>query len=408
MVKPSSSAWTQIGSRHKKNDDYALVNAEHGIFILCDGVSEGDVGDFASQCVAKVIQEKLIQANRRFEKADGGLTGTKRLQAMQDVLLEAYTEAQSVLRTEADANSKYRLAATTCITLWLHGRFAIMAHIGDSRAYLSRAGKVYPLTKDHSAFNQMVAAGASVSDAKKNPMARALTKAMGNCQYTQPDLFKMEFQAEDLFFMCTDGVYTAFKEENVLTLSKSLLDPQQSMAEWMGKCAYQSGDDSTLVQIQFPSELDSTHLIRADDRLQLMQKTPLCRYMDFTQVSHIATLCEIENYKAGSIIIQENTDGDTLYMIAKGTLEVLISGVHLKYLKQGNYFGEIALVQNIKRTATVQAKEDVILLSLKRSDLIATFKEDPFLQNHFLRAMLDETVKLVLDQGNELIALKKL
>ena len=80
----------------------------------------------------------------------------------------------------------------------MDGRFAIMAHIGDSRAYLYRAGKVYQLTKDHNGYDELVRMGMAPEEAAKNPLAKSLARAFG-ARFTQPDLLKVEFQPNDIF-----------------------------------------------------------------------------------------------------------------------------------------------------------------------------------------------------------------
>jgi CRP-like cAMP-binding protein len=137
-----------------------------------------------------------------------------------------------------------------------------------------------------------------------------------------------------------------------------------------------------------------------------MGQAPLCKYFDFIQRSHIAAICEVATFQAGSVIIQEGTDGDTLYLVAKGTLEVLMKSQHVAYKKPGDFLGEVALIQQVKRTATLVAKEDSVLLSLKRQDLMAVFKKDPVMEKSFYKGMLEMILEQMVKQGQEIAQMR--
>lgn len=407
MIQPKVSGVSVMGARHQTNDDFFFMNPEQGVFVICDGVSEGGQGKYASETAAKSIQEKLIQGNAYLKKNGAQLLGPKRLQAMQDILLKTFTETQENLQKLSETNVNYKFAATTCIAVWLDGRFAILAHIGDSRAYLCRAGKVYQLTKDHSGLDELMKMGLSYEAAMKNPMAHSLTRAFGQARFTQPDLLKIEFQPNDVLFLCTDGVYNALQGPSQQQFFQGIAQGKD-LKPLADKCAQASGDDSTMLQISFPNEIYHESLIQASDRIKLIQQTPLSKYFDYIQKSHIAAICEIEEYKKGSIVVQEDTEGDSMYIVARGTLEILLKGSHLTYKQPGEFIGEVGLVQqHSKRTATVVAKEDTVLLSLRKGDLFQAFQKDPEMEKHFYRAMLEMIMERMLEQGQQIAQLRK-
>ena len=412
MIKLKSAALTQQGSRHVQNDDSIFTHEQEGIYIICDGVSEGGQGKLASELITKVIQEKLIKANSEFKKNESLLIGTKRLQAMQEVMQNVFAEAQSTLSGLAQKNPLYKVAATTCIVLWFNGRFAILGHIGDSRAYLFRAGKLYQLTRDHSGLDELIKMGMPMEVALKSPLARSLTRAFGNAQFNQPDLLKIEFEPNDNLFLCTDGVYTALNTPQTMTAFVHDLIQELPMKTWIEKCAKTSGDDSSLIQIHFKNDEISdkkvvhTSEIKASDRIHLVGKTPLSKYMDYVQQTHIAAICEIEKFKAGDTVIKEGDEGDCMYILAKGKMNIESKGKMLKEYLPDSFFGEIALVQKSKRTATVIAKEDSVLLSLLRSDLEEVFKKDPSIETRFYKAMLETVLDRVVTLSAQVIGAK--
>ena len=130
--------------------------------------------------------------------------------------------------------------------------------------------------------------------------------------------------------------------------------------------------------------------------------------MDFRQKTQVAALCNLQEFEAGTILVQEGTVGDAMYLVASGTLEILMNGQFIAYKKPGDFFGEVGLIKGEKRTATVVAKDKVVLLSLQRSDLITAFKEDLELEKNFYRGMLDLVFERLILQGREIAQMKRL
>ena len=404
MIKLKSSSYSIMGSRHQQNDDSVYLNEKEGIYIICDGVSEGGQGKLASELITRVIQEKLIKANEAMKNSSTKITEAKRLIAMQEVMLETFADAQSNLRAKAQNNQQYKAAATTCIAIWFSGRFAIVGHIGDSRAYLHRNGKIHQLTKDHCGLDELIKMGIPIETAKKNPIARQLTRAFGHSQFNQPDLLKIEFQPKDTLFLCTDGIYSAIENSQLMESFTQDMTSEKDMQPWVEKCSKSSGDDSTLIQIHFKlddqfSENEPTQIgIRASDRIELIRQTPLSKYLDFSQKCHIAAICETHLVKAGTLIIREGKEGDTMYIAAKGALNFSKNDKLIRESKVGDFFGEIGLIKKLKRTATVTAKNDSVLLSISKEDLEEVFKKDPLIETRIYKAMLET----VLDRFVEL------
>ena len=205
--------------------------------------------------------------------------------------------------------------------------------------------------------------------------------------------------------LCTDGVYTALQNQGFPALIQSILQ-EKDIAPTIEQCSRTSGDDSTLLQVQFPAGINQGSLIQASDRIKLIQQTPLSKYFDYIQKSHVAAVCDVEQFKAGSTIFQEGTEGECLYVVATGLLEVMLKGKNLTFKGPGEFIGEVALLRNGKRTASVVAKEDSTLLSLNRTDLDEVFKKDPELERFFYKGMLEMIMDRMIEQGREIAHLR--
>ncbi len=392
MKQPKTLHLSMLGSAGKSvNEDFALVNQEQGIHVICDATSKTGKGNYAAEFVARQIQERLVDANRELRDDEVAYQGPKRLQKMQECMLSAFTEVGADFLKIGAQNSNFADASVSCIAVWLNDRFAILAHLGNCRAYLYRAGRVYTLTKDH-----VIKEGDSV-------IPGVVSKAIGPNPGT-PDLLKVEFEASDILLLATDGLYSGLDRNGISVLVEQMLKAGD-LKPLVHQCAYSSGDHATLVQIQFPAESTGS-VLSASERIQLVSKTPLCRYMNYSEQSHVAALCQIEEFDAGTILVQEGTEGECMYLIAKGTLEINVKGQFIVYKKAGEFLGEVSLIQQGKRSATAIARDRVTLLSLQRSDLREAFKKDVELEKNFYRGMLEMVLDRLVEQGREIARMK--
>ncbi|MBU6153583.1 MAG: cyclic nucleotide-binding domain-containing protein [Bdellovibrionales bacterium] len=380
-----------LGSKAPVNEDFALVNQEQGIHVICDASNKAGKGNYASEFVARQIQERLVHANREMRDQEISYQGPKRLQKMQESVLSAFNEVGADFLKLGTQNSNFAESLVSCIAVWVNDRFAILAHLGTCRAYLYRSGKIFTLTKDHVALEG------------NSEVPRVISRAFGPNLGT-PDLLKIEFEPNDILFLATDGLYEGFDKNGILRMVEMMLNGE-NLKPLLSQCAYSSGDHATLVQIQFPAESTGS-VLSASERIQLVSRTPLCRYMNYAEQSHMAALCQIEEFDAGTILVQEGTEGECMYLIAKGTLEVNVRGQFIVYKKAGEFLGEVSLIQQGKRTATAIAKDRVTLLSLQRSDLREAFKKDIELEKNFYRGMLEMVLDRLVEQGREIARMK--
>ena len=122
--------------------------------------------------------------------------------------------------------------------------------------------------------------------------------------------------------------------------------------------------------------------------IEKLKKIPL--FFDFAndeeKLQKICKLIKIENFSSGSILIQEGDTGDKLYILNKGTVKILRNTIsNEKYAvailnaDDNVFFGELALIDNDKRSATVVAESNCEVLSIKREEFIQLCEENPLM-----------------------------
>jgi hypothetical protein len=107
-------------------------------------------------------------------------------------------------------------------------------------------------------------------------------------------------------------------------------------------------------------------LVVQRDKLAILQQVPMFRPLPLTEIENLLNFMNPASAKAGEAIITQGETGDNFYVITKGEVEVTKDGVVLALLRDGDEFGEIALLEDVPRTATVKAVTDVELLALNK------------------------------------------
>jgi CRP-like cAMP-binding protein len=107
-------------------------------------------------------------------------------------------------------------------------------------------------------------------------------------------------------------------------------------------------------------------------RLDLLRGVSIFEPLSIAAIDHLAARLQTVVARSGQMIARQGAPGDTFYVIAAGEVEVIVDGKRARTEGPGGFFGEIALLRDVPRTATVTAISDSTLYCLHRDDFIAT------------------------------------
>jgi len=117
--------------------------------------------------------------------------------------------------------------------------------------------------------------------------------------------------------------------------------------------------------------IDATATPPEATELRLLGSLPIFAPLPGATLEHLATRLLPLRLEPGSVIVREGDAGDRFYIIAEGEVEVSQHGEPISMLSAGGHFGEIALLRDIPRTATVTARTPVVLYAVERADFLA-------------------------------------
>jgi serine/threonine protein phosphatase PrpC len=200
---------TDPGVVRSFNEDSIATDDELGLFILADGMGGYKAGDVAS-CIGtglilKQLQRDLPKLGSNTEPPDIGRVNGYSPQAL--AIRNAIENANGEIFRTAQADSKYQGMGTTVVVLLIHSGRATVAHVGDSRLYRLRHGRLELLTHDHSLLQEQVELGLITADAAKSSHNRNLvTRALGVAESVRVDIHEETAVPGDIYLLCSDGL----------------------------------------------------------------------------------------------------------------------------------------------------------------------------------------------------------
>jgi protein phosphatase len=179
-----TGACSDVGRLRQSNEDALLLSDP--VFAVADGMGGARAGEVASAMA--------VAALHGFQGGEQQLA-----QAIEDVNLRIHTASQ--------ADASLLGMGTTITAAMVDGAALVLAHVGDSRAYLLRAGQLRQLTDDHSLVGELIRRGAlTPAEAERHPQRSVITRALGADARVDIDVLRVPVEADDLILLCSDGL----------------------------------------------------------------------------------------------------------------------------------------------------------------------------------------------------------
>ena len=236
-MKLSAAARSDVGMRRTANEDaYALAPAL-GLYLVADGMG----GHVAGQLASRLAAEQMVEGLERV--ADRDATLTEKLRYCVDAA------NHHVYATAQDKPEVAGMGTTLVAVLAGGGRLAL-AHVGDSRAYLVRGGRIRQLTDDHSLVAELVRRREiSPDDAHGHPHRHVLTRAVGVRRAVDPDLAELTPAPNDVIVLCSDGLTTHVQDPEIAACVAAEGDLDAACARLVGLANARGGDDNITVAL---------------------------------------------------------------------------------------------------------------------------------------------------------------
>jgi len=222
------AALSDVGRNRELNEDNYLVKGS--IFAVADGMGGHLAGEVASNIALKSVARNL-----------------KKIRPPAAQISKAFQIAHEQIIKQAKHNTNQRGMGTTLTLAAIVGKNLWFGHVGDSRAYLYRQGKLSQLTEDHTLVARLVKEGKiSAQDARTHPKQHVITRAIGGQEELEADVFSIKIQRGDRLLLCTDGLTTMLDDKEIESII-SLVNGQEAARLLVDKANKKGGYDNITV-----------------------------------------------------------------------------------------------------------------------------------------------------------------
>jgi serine/threonine protein phosphatase PrpC len=240
-----AAAITHIGNVREHNEDSHWVDDISGSFVVCDGMGGHAAGEVASARACEVVRERWtapdVQTAVDACATDPGGGRRSLLRALRAGVLAAHEQ----IVAESLSDLRKRGMGTTFVGLKLAGSHGVLAHAGDSRAYLVRDGIAEQLTEDHTLLARLAAAGVDVGVVGDGSRWRGvLTNALGIGDYTKVSTMALPLAAGDRFLLCSDGVSEYVSSEEIGAVLSAQPSPSRAAQRLVDLALERGGADN--------------------------------------------------------------------------------------------------------------------------------------------------------------------
>lgn len=195
---------THSGVIRTCNEDSIASDDDLGLMVLADGMGGYKAGDVASSIATGLVMDYLRAQLEQMGPSAGRFSGmSPEAWAIQSTL----EKTNLAIYNTAKSDNKFASMGTTIVVLLFHQSLATIAHVGDSRVYRLRDGRLSLLTHDHSLLQQQVEMGViSNEHARVSHNRNLVSRALGVDTEIRIEINEHHVQPDDIFLLCSDGL----------------------------------------------------------------------------------------------------------------------------------------------------------------------------------------------------------
>ena len=207
---------SDAGSVRQYNEDRIVLAPDIGVVALADGMGGHRAGDLASQLAADLVVNGL--------RSQLGNTGTTQAQHSPLLAVDlSINHANQTIFNAAQASVAHEGMGTTLAVAMFHAGGVAIAHVGDSRIYRLRAGRLALLTRDDSLIRQQVEAGLiGAGDVADSHNRSLVTQALGVAEHVDAHVRDVDRLPGDVFVLCSDGLSDLVEHDDIELIVDSL------------------------------------------------------------------------------------------------------------------------------------------------------------------------------------------
>ena len=205
-MKIESAGLTHVGMKRTHNEDSLFLLEEESLYVVADGMGGHASGEVASKMAVETMAN-FFKATATDEDITWPYKMEKGLSIDENRLVVSVKLANAKIFEVAQRTPKYRGMGTTLVGAFFRESVVYCCHVGDSRAYRQREGKLEQLTEDHSLLNDYIKMKKLTDEEIENfPHKNVIVRALGMKDSVLVDLLRERPQPGDVYLLCSDGL----------------------------------------------------------------------------------------------------------------------------------------------------------------------------------------------------------
>jgi PPM family protein phosphatase len=232
-----AAAFSDVGLVRGSNQDSCLVDIEHSLFIVSDGMGGEQAGETAAKAVTSILPKVL-------EPYLPGLE-SKPKREVELTLRDSIVQFSQQLRQQASDQPGLKGMGATLALVWFRQDEAHLAHMGDSRIYSLRKDKLKLLTEDHSVIALLLKHGdITPEEAAGHPARGKLSRYIGMSGDVYPDVKTVKIHLGERFLLCSDGLWGMVSDEQITNLLLNNSEAESACRSLVGAANQAGGKDN--------------------------------------------------------------------------------------------------------------------------------------------------------------------
>lgn len=227
--------------REVNEDSYDIISGCPGnlaAFIIADGMGGHNSGEIASKLAVDFASSHISQAPEQFSREEDIVPALKSIMEKANAYVYKYS---------MEHEDNFGMGTTLIIAVICQNKLYI-GHVGDSRVYLIRDGKIEQLTTDHSYIEELIRNGSLTrEEAQSHPSRNVITRALGCLEDVQIDTYTYDIQQDDLILMCTDGLTNKLEESEITDIVLGADCLESACDKLVDKANEKGGEDNITV-----------------------------------------------------------------------------------------------------------------------------------------------------------------
>jgi PPM family protein phosphatase len=370
-MSTTSGSATSVGRVRDHNEDCFANDDTVGVYVVCDGMGGHAAGEVAAAMAVASVLATVGAAHHAGKPTEP----VERMRILRLAISRACAEVFEAARESDRAGM-----GTTIVAVWADGPTAVVANVGDSRAYLLRDGDLVQLTSDHTISADLVRRGLLTTETEKTFRFRNyLSRTVGTQPAVEIDVRLLDLANEDRIVLCSDGLSHYLDESLDAAGRVEAGEPQTTADQLVAFAEEQGGVDNITVVVADVAGLEETRASDPTRTLEFLGECEVFAGLPSRDLLLVLAAGRLEHWKEGQVLVREGAPVSRIYIVVSGEVSGRAGGTEVDRFAAGRMTGGRTLMEPLLARLTLTAATDAEVLRFEGSALRRLFLRRPML-----------------------------